>query len=183
VTDDSERWRIRPGEADDVRRLQAIEIAAGQLFIGVGMPEIAADGPYPTALLLECIADGRLWSAEVAAEGHPRVVGYAFAEVVDGAAHLGQVSVDPAFGRRGVGRGLVRAVAAWALHGGLVDVTLTTFRAIPWNAPLYERLGFAVIPESEIGPGMAAVRAGEAAAGLDPDRRVCMRAPAADLIR
>ena len=36
-------------------------------------------------------------------------------------------------------------------------ITLTTFTTVLWNAPLYTHLGFASIPEDEIGPELRAV--------------------------
>ena len=54
-------------------------------------------------------------------------------------------------------------------------VTLTTFVDVPWNGPLYAHLGFTVMSEAEIGPELRSIQDGEAAHGLDPARRVCMR--------
>ena len=92
-----------------------------------------------------------------------------------GAAHVEQVSVDPAFAGRGWGRRLLDHVADRARHHGLAAVTLTTFRDVPWNAPYYERCGFRVLAEDELGPDLRRLRAAEAAHGLDPALRVCMR--------
>lgn len=66
-------------------------------------------------------------------------------------------------------------VATWAGEAGMPAVTLTTFSDVPWNAPLYRQLGFRVLRDEEIGPGLRAVRDEETAHGLDPARRVCMR--------
>ncbi|MZD06511.1 GNAT family N-acetyltransferase, partial [Streptomyces sp. SID5785] len=52
---------------------------------------------------------------------------------------------------------------------------LTTFRDVEWNAPYYARLGFRVLAEDEVTPGLARIRAAEAAHGLDRWPRVCMR--------
>jgi hypothetical protein len=52
---------------------------------------------------------------------------------------------------------------------------LTTFSDVPWNAPLYRHLGFRVLDDDDIGPELRARRADEAARGLDPASRVCMR--------
>ncbi|MDN3354778.1 hypothetical protein [Actinomadura sp. DC4] len=46
---------------------------------------------------------------------------------------------------------------------------------MPWNAPCYARRGFREPADAELTPGLAAVAAEEAAAGLDPADRVCMR--------
>jgi ribosomal protein S18 acetylase RimI-like enzyme len=62
-------------------------------------------------------------------------VGYVIADVLDGRAHIEQVSVRPASSRRGIGRALVDQVTEWARERGLPAVTLTTFAEVPWNAP------------------------------------------------
>jgi len=52
---------------------------------------------------------------------------------------------------------------------------LTTFTDVPWNRPLYAHLGFRVLPEAAVGPGLRRIRDAETAAGLDPTERVVMR--------
>ena len=96
-------------------------------------------------------------------------------DVVDGNAHIEQVSVRPAFGRRGIGRALIEHVATWARERDLPAVTLTTFLDVAWNAPYYERCGFRVLRPDEVTPELAAIRRHEAELGLDQWPRVCMR--------
>lgn len=57
----------------------------------------------------------------------------------------------------------------------MTGLTLTTFRHIPWNRPLYEHLGFRILADNELGPALRAVREAEAVHGLDPSLRVVMR--------
>lgn len=135
------------------------------------MPDIAADEPASEATLESYRAAGRAWAVESSGV----VAGYVLVDVVDGAAHVEQVSVDPTFGRRGLGRRLIDQVAAVAEAEGRPAVTLTTFRDVPWNAPYYRRCGFRDLAESELGPELRRRRDAEAAHGLDPMRRVCMR--------
>jgi hypothetical protein len=54
-------------------------------------------------------------------------------------------------------------------------LTLTTFADVPWNGPCYERLGFRQLTGTELTPGLRAVRAEEAAHGLDEWPRIAMR--------
>jgi GNAT superfamily N-acetyltransferase len=116
-------------------------------------------------------ARGQVW---VAADAQDRPVGFAVVTVVDGAGHLEEVSVHPDHGRRGLGRHLVLTVCRWAQEQGYPAVTLATFRDVPWNAPFYARLGFQVLAEKELGPGLLAVRAHETGDGLDVQARVFM---------
>jgi hypothetical protein len=46
---------------------------------------------------------------------------------------------------------------------------------VPWNAPYYTRCGFRALDDRELTPGLRAIRAHEAAIGLDRWPRVCMR--------
>ncbi len=163
---------IRAAAATDGPVLREIEIAAGARFATVGLAEVAAHDPFSIAELEAYRTAGRSWVA-TGADG--TVVGYAVADVLDGCAHLEQVSVRPEQQGRGIGRELAETVATWAAHTDLPAVTLTTFSDVAWNAPLYEHLGFRVLTESEIGPELAARRDEETAFGLDPERRVCMR--------
>jgi len=156
-------WRIRPATVDDVPALQAVEIDAGRRFVAIGLDEIAGDDPLPDELLAAHVDAGTAW---VAVEGE-RIVGYAIASVVDGAAHLDQISVAGDAGGRGIGRELVERVAAWARAAGRQHLTLTTFRDVPWNAPLYRRLGFTDLADAELTGDLGELRAGERRRGLD----------------
>jgi GNAT superfamily N-acetyltransferase len=138
------------------------------------MPEIAAADPMAAGDLARYAEDGRSW---VAVDPAGTVVGYVVVDVVDGNAHVEQLSVAPSHQGAGVGRALLDRVGAWAAAGGRPALTLTTFRDVPWNAPLYRHLGFRDLDEPEIGPELAAVREHEATLGLDPALRTCMRRP------
>jgi GNAT superfamily N-acetyltransferase len=168
--------RVRHADAADAPELSAIEAAAGERFRTI--PELAFvadhDPSFSPEVLDPALAEGRVWVAEDKEE----VVGYALALDLDGQPHLEQISVLPEWSGRGVGRALLDAVAAWAASvQGASSVTLATYRDVPWNAPLYAHLGWAVVPEAEVAADarLVAVRAEEAAHGLDPDLRVFMR--------
>jgi hypothetical protein len=46
---------------------------------------------------------------------------------------------------------------------------------VPWNAPYYARLGFRILDDAEVTPGLRAIRQREAEICLDRWPRVCMR--------
>jgi GNAT superfamily N-acetyltransferase len=163
---------IRAARADDFVHLQEIELEAGRVFADVGMEAIAAADPFPVAVLADYAAAGRAW---VAADAHDRPIAYVVVDLVDGNAHVEQVSVRPDFGHRGIGRALIEAVAQWARAHAMPALTLTTFRDVAWNAPYYERCGFRTLATHEITPGLVVVRSHEDANGLDQWPRVCMR--------
>ena len=94
---------VRSATAADLAALPAVEVAAGALFRAIGMDAIADDAP-PTAEQLA--AATAVWVAV----DHEEVLGYAWAELVDGHAHLEQLSVLPSHGGQGIGTALVDAV-------------------------------------------------------------------------
>jgi GNAT superfamily N-acetyltransferase len=165
---------IRLARPDDLPALIDNEVEAGSLFRDVGMAAIADDDPGSVAELSVYQADGRAW---VSVDDDGRPVAYLVAEVVDGHAHIEQVSVRPGHARRGLGSALVDTLAAWAVERGLPALTLTTFTEVPWNAPYYERLRFRVLEDGEIGDGLRDIRRSEAARGLDAWPRVAMIRP------
>ena len=166
---------IRLAAPADIPSMQAIEIASGRLWADIGMQDVADDGAHETDELARYVADGRAW---VAVTGGA-VCGYALVDVVDAAAHLEQITVDPDHGRRGIGRLILDDVIAWAQARRFTAMTLLTFTEVAWNGPYYRRLGFVDLRDAELGPELAALRAHEADLGLDTTIRGAMRLPLA----
>jgi GNAT superfamily N-acetyltransferase len=155
----------------DVPALPAIEHAAVQMFIGYA-PDSVRDDATDERTFLHAVGKGLLWVA--LSDITP--VGFAHVEMLaDDLPHLEELDVHPAHGRRGVGAALVHTVCEWAAHAGYSALTLTTFRAVPWNYPFYARLGFEEIPRENQRPELSAVVAKEAKRGLDPATRAVMR--------
>lgn len=164
-------YAIVPAGPQDVAALPAIELAAARLLEGRAPASILAEA---TSLddLRRAQVEGRLW---VARDGDVPV-GFAIGASFSARhAHLVEVDVLPSHGRRGIGAALVRAVCVWAADRGHDEITLTTFRDVPWNMPFYARLGFVEIPPAELDDDLVATLRDEAARGLVPERRVAMR--------
>jgi GNAT superfamily N-acetyltransferase len=151
--------------------MQEIEIDAGALFAEIGMQDVADDGAHEAELLESYVEAARAWVAEEAGV----VCGYALADILDGEGHLEQVTVRPEYGRRGIGRQIIDTVADWARAQGFQSMTLLTFRDVAWNGPYYRRLGFVDVPDPEMAPELARLRAHEADLGLDTSIRGAMR--------
>jgi GNAT superfamily N-acetyltransferase len=160
---------IRAARPSDYRKLSEIERQAGELFREVGMPEIADHDPYDADELASAVV------LFVATDDDEEPIGYAMVELVDGHAHLDQISVLPEHGGQGIGTQLLDAVAGWAQGQGHAEVTLTTFRDVPFNAPLYGKRGYEIVPDTDWTEGLRELVAREAELGLDPDTRVVMR--------
>ncbi|MFH8492002.1 GNAT family N-acetyltransferase [Streptomyces longisporoflavus] len=163
---------IRAVHLDELPALQGIERAAGQCFREIGMPEIADDEPLALGELARYHHAGL---ARVAADETDTPVAYLIADRVDGNLHVEQVSVHPDSARRGIGRLLLNHLAARATNEKAPALTLTTFTEVPWNAPYYARLGFRLLDDSSLTPGLREIRRREAAPGLDRWPRACMR--------
>ncbi|GAA3386723.1 GNAT family N-acetyltransferase [Cryptosporangium minutisporangium] len=161
---------VRPAADEELAGLGEVEKASEAPFIEAGM---ILPAEYSTAdQLRKCavvlVAPGP--------SGTP--VGFASVDVVDGAAHLSQLSVDAAYGRQGLGRGLLAAVIGWARRNGLPAVTLTTYRDVAWNGPFYRRYGFVDLDDADLTPGLRDIRDHEIGMGLDEfGPRVAMRRP------
>ncbi|MCW5890484.1 MAG: GNAT family N-acetyltransferase [bacterium] len=162
---------VRPARPDDLPALAAVERAAAQRFAGLGLVADLDDAMDPATLAAAC-AGGRVW---VAVDDDGRPLGFAVAERLGDAGHLEELDVLPDAGGRGLGTELLEAVCAWAAAQGLPAVTLCTFRDVAWNAPFYARRGFVALADAELSPALRARRDAEAARGLAPAARVCMR--------
>jgi GNAT superfamily N-acetyltransferase len=157
-----------------VPALAVVEREAARRFAGLGLLDDATlAATTPAATLHDAAAAGRLLVATVDAAP----VGFALVGRVDDGAHLHELDVLPAHGRRGIGAALLDAVVGWAVGHGLPHVTLITFRDVPWNGPFYARHGFRPLDDADCGPGLRALRAAETAAGLPVAARGAMRRP------
>ncbi|HEY0710411.1 MAG TPA: GNAT family N-acetyltransferase [Polyangia bacterium] len=162
---------IAPARPEHLPALAAIELAAATLLEGHAPPSVL-QSVIPSASLRLAQQEGRLW---VALAGD-LPVGFAFVEMLGpGRPHIEELDVHPQHGRRGLGTALVRAVLDWAARQQFAEVTLITFRAVPWNMPFYARLGFEPMAPHDVSPEIAAVARAEALRGLDPDKRIAMR--------
>ena len=163
---------IRPATEADLPVLREIERSAGRCFADLDMTFVAEDEPPSIETLREYLAADRAW---VSTDSDDRPVAYLLAEVVDGNAHLEQVSVHAGHAHRRIGRALLDHMTEWAREKGHPAITLTTYTEVPWNGPYYERCGFRYLGDDELTPGLRAIRAAEAAHGLDQWPRACMR--------
>ena len=160
---------IRPACADEIERVREIERVSATRFLGTDRAWLAQDEPTDARTLAERIGSGGLLVA-TEADGP---IAFVMFRPVEGCAYVEQIDVLPSHARRGIGARLLEAVAQLARERGLAALTLSTFKDVPFNAPYYARLGFAVV--EKLTPGMAAIRAEHEARGLDETARVFMR--------
>ena len=164
-------FSIRRAVSADIEPMRALERRAAQKFSSIGY-DFCADGPVRDADEHgETMREGVTLVGERADE----LAGFAMARRLDGVAHLIEIDVDPAFQGRGLARRLIAAVEDWARDRALRELTLTTYRDAPWNAPYYARLGFAVFDPGPERPGLLETIGKEAAWGFAFAPRVAMK--------
>jgi len=162
---------IREARVADIPSLIEIERAAGEMFRSLSMDFVADDDPGSLAELAPYIHGQR---AFVATDETDTPVAYIILDIVDGAAHIEQISVHPDHARQGIGRTLIERADAWARERNLRTLTLTTYVDVPWNAPYYQRLGFRQLSPDEETPGLRTIKDRERAAGLEVWPRTSM---------
>lgn len=167
------KFSIRPTLHADAPLLPAIEQSAGELFRTV--PELAwiADSDNVTPPdHVGLIAGGACWVAQMHGGS---LVGFLAAQRAGDALHIWELSVRQEQQRKGIGRALLAAAAAYAGEQGLQALTLTTFLGVAWNEPMYRRLGFTVLLPEECDERLKGILHSEMAAGLPGERRCAMR--------
>ncbi len=192
---------IRPAAPGDAADLLRIDETADEAFadVGITLRTTPSTDPEPSGAPSTLVPLGTIKEAQLRdpsstrdlgnggaeqIEGDPLVVaqvdgvvaGYAAVEQIESWWHLGQISVDPPYARHGVGTALLLHVIELARDAGAPGLTLTTFSDVPFNAPWYERHGFAVVDESAHA-WLAEARAAERARGSDVAPRVAMALP------
>jgi GNAT superfamily N-acetyltransferase len=124
---------IRPARAEEMVLLPAIEAAADTVFEPLGI------GPLPGPGTRQDFADALI----VLVAGDPpvglcRIDGIGISK----GAHLEQLAVHPDHAGQGLGRALLRAGCAWAEQQNFEEITVATYRNVPWNGPFYASEGF-----------------------------------------
>ena len=151
--------------------LSGIEQSAVRLFLDTPYAFLLNDEPLSLDFVQQQFQAGRVW---VAVDCHEIVVGYAIAREVDDTLYLQQIDVEPEHGRRGIGTALVKTVCTWAKQRRYAIVSLSTFRALSWNAPFYSKLGSYPVDEADLTTGFQQIRLKEFEAGLPVGDRVIM---------
>jgi GNAT superfamily N-acetyltransferase len=156
--------RVRAARAADLQHIASIEDA--------GVPQFEElFGAAIEPILLSPAMDGRQRAAEpgfllvAAADEQSPPVGFVHVLVIDGHAHLEQLSVVPEHQRRGIGAALTRAAMDEARAQGFDRLSLCTYRDVPWNGPFYRSVGFAEV--TELAPYERRLRDKERELGLD----------------
>ncbi|MDI1445601.1 GNAT family N-acetyltransferase [Polyangium sp. 6x1] len=162
---------LRPARAEDIPVLGIIERAADERYRQTRHAAFLDGETIPLEAAQRAVAAGRITVAEVDGE----VVGWLLVARVGAELCLGQVSVLPSHGRRGIGTALLRDLIEHARAAGERTLVLNTQSDVAWNMPWYARHGFVVVPEERWSAEMRAVAEAQGAMGIDWNFRVHMR--------
>ena len=173
---DSLHITLRVGTPGEIEALCEIDLDACELFTRAGLDmDLPPHHEFFVAERTRWMRSLASGSTLVALGFGGRMLGFAASAVVDGDAHLDQLSVRSQFMRKGLGTTLLMATARRAQALGASALWLTTYNHLSWNRPFYERAGFSVIPEAQCGPEMLEVLAHERRWLPLPEQRVVMR--------
>ena len=148
--------KIRPAIVADISAIAGIELSAGALFRGTHM-DWAVGETTDRSKLSAAVAERNFWVAGV--EG--QLAGFLLAGTSGAAFHISEVAVHQEYRGQRIGAALVEAALVEAQRRGHGRATLTTDRALAWNARYYERLGFSVLEPDETPTELAVILASE----------------------
>lgn len=156
----------------DAETIRAIEFEASLRFMSVGMAGIADALPMHLALVERKIAAQEIMLA-LDVEG--TCAGFVMFEPQPARIYIQELDVLTSHAGRRIGAALIGQVEQLARSCERMQLTLSTYREVPWNAPYYRRLGFREIAETELDAALIARRDAHIARGLDESKRVFMR--------
>lgn len=168
-------YRIRLARPDDLASLPDIDTLADSRFETT--PYGGALERFPAVSvdhLAELQDQWRLW---VAAEAQDRPVGFTMVTLdTPTILHLDLIAVRPTHTGHRLASRMIDGIDAFLDGRGFTQMTLTTFRDVPWNAPYYQRLGFQDIgdAEADADPHLGPRLRDQVAKGLPRESRVAM---------
>lgn len=169
-------YRIRQARPDELHLLAEIDVAADRRFDGTA--HAAAIATYAPVQVDDLAAMQDAWRLWVATDTDGMPVAFAHTAVdTPTVLHLAQVSVHPDHAGNRLTRRILDGLTRYHRGRGIGEITLTTFRDVPWNAPYYARLGFTEIPDvdADADPHLGPRLIDQVAHGLPRESRVAMR--------
>jgi GNAT superfamily N-acetyltransferase len=169
-------FAVRRAEPSELDVLIAIDDDASTLYAEHGIVLALAPGhEFVRAEVGRWLRAAQLCRAFLAVGPDGTALGFAALDVLDGEPYLDQLAVRVSAMRRGIGGQLLAQSAAFARAAGASALWLTTYGHLSFNRPYYERHGYAVVPESECGPGVRHHLTAQRRYLPAPELRVAMR--------
>lgn len=165
-------YAIRRTLESDAALLPDVERSAAAAFLSApGLAWIATDSLLSEEQHLGFVHDNWSWVA-AGEDGLP--LAFLAAGELGGNLHIWEIAVRHDAQGCGIGRALIETAAGKAKNRALPALTLTTFSDVPWNAPFYERCGFALLNGDTLTDALRALLEHEMQVGLPADRRCAM---------
>lgn len=165
-------FTLRPTRPQDAPHLPAIERSAGQAFrVLEAYRWIADDAVMSPQDHLALIHQGYCLAA---VDECDKPVGFLAAGLRHGRLHIHEFSVHGDWQGKGVGSALLAGLTAMAREKGIPQLSLTTFREVPWNRPFYQRQGFRLLSEPALPDDLRQLMEQEAQHGLALAQRCAM---------
>ncbi len=147
---------LRVARADELATVVSIDDDACRAYEAAGISLGIHDGhPFAEAERARWRASIEAGTVRFAVDARGDEQGVAVLGYVDGQPYLDQLAVRLSAMRRGIGRALVVEAISWARSVQGVGLWLTTYGHLPFNRPMYERMGFVVVAEREWGHEVA----------------------------
>jgi GNAT superfamily N-acetyltransferase len=169
----TEMVQVRRTSDRDAELLPQVERSAAQAFRTIPDLDWIADDDVQSSEAHRLAS--QVGSSWVVVDESDRPFGFLTAERFDAELHIWALAVERNRQGQGAGRALLEAAIAHAHELELAAVTLTTFRAVPWNEPLYAHFGFTTLAPEALGPRLFHILEREKSNGLPGDRRCAMR--------
>lgn len=168
---------IRPAILADLPALSQIEHSSDQLLLTCGKSVISNLPANPPEVYRSIVEAGHVWVAspsealngdasftnEVEEHAASAPVAFISVNIIENRKHaeeasddvfktlfIHQVSVDPRFGRKGIGKKLMQHVEVIAIANAFEAIDLTTFPDVPFNKPYYEKLGYRELSSDDL---------------------------------
>lgn len=165
---------VRLAKVEDLIHIPMIEAAAAKQFEPYASQlELSVDllaGLTPMSFLKQAQVEKRIWVGVV----DTQPVGFIVAKFLQESCFIVELDVLPAYGRQGLGTALIESCCEGARLQNHQQITLTTFRYVPWNIPFYRRCGFEILPPERWPYELKAIVAHEARYGFLQKHRVVM---------
>lgn len=169
---------IRTARRTDIQTIRNIERSSGEAFRHIaGLEWIADDEPMNADAYGDLIGQDTVLIAELDRSPVGFLAGYLHGRSF----HIAQLSVAYGMQGKGLGTSLMTRAQDMALSLGAVEITLTTFRDLPFNEKFYASIGFRRLGEAELDARLCDILRSEAAFGLPRRRRCAMQKDLADI--
>jgi ribosomal protein S18 acetylase RimI-like enzyme len=163
-------YNIRHATEKDLSALCDIEHESDKIFSIYHIPAITLSPKNPVSYWFPYLGHATLRIAI----SDTKILGFYLVTEIDGQAYLKQISVRPDHHQKGIGKALLQDAFLQAQQRGYIAMTLTTYRDIPFNAPLYQKYGFIAFVPDHTWPELSHIRKDEQSSDLEIRKRCAM---------